>query len=37
MEIKVDNLRGDEIVLLLKEHMQDMLATSPIESDSRSA
>lgn len=32
MEIKVDNLRGDEIIRLLKEHMQDMLATSPIES-----
>ena len=32
MEIKPDDLSGPEILALLTEHMQDMLATSPEES-----
>ncbi len=31
-EIKLDDLLGEEIVLLLKEHLDDMRATSPPES-----
>lgn len=32
MEIKVDDLRGVEIARLLEQHLQDMRATSPLES-----
>ena len=31
-EIKLDDLLGQEIVLLLEEHLDDMRATSPPES-----
>lgn len=32
MDIRTDNLEGEEIALFLTEHMQDMRATSPPES-----
>ncbi|GAA0787216.1 MULTISPECIES: GNAT family N-acetyltransferase [Pseudomonadati] len=32
MEIRVDDLLGPEIVMLLNEHLEDMYATSPPES-----
>ena len=32
MQIKVDDLRGSEVILLLEEHMRDMKSTSPPES-----
>ena len=32
MEIKIDDLSGDAVVKLLKEHLADMYATSPPES-----
>ncbi|MFK8075051.1 MAG: GNAT family N-acetyltransferase [Granulosicoccus sp.] len=32
MQIKVDDLRGTEVIHLLEEHMQDMQSTSPPES-----
>lgn len=31
MEIKVDDLSGGEVILLLEEHLSDMYATSPPE------
>jgi putative acetyltransferase len=32
LEIKLDDLSGNEVALLLQEHLQDMRATSPPES-----
>jgi putative acetyltransferase len=32
MDIKIDNLESGDVLQLLQEHMQDMLATSPAES-----
>ncbi|OCH15951.1 acetyltransferase [Aliivibrio sp. 1S165] len=32
MDIKIDDLNGGEVVQLLKEHLEDMYATSPPES-----
>ena len=32
MEIRVDDLSGGEVILLLQEHLSDMYATSPAES-----
>lgn len=32
MEIKIDDLQGDEIINLLQEHLKDMYLTSPPES-----
>ncbi|MFC3032192.1 GNAT family N-acetyltransferase [Pseudoalteromonas fenneropenaei] len=32
MEIKIDDLQGSDVLLLLKQHLQDMYATSPTES-----
>lgn len=32
MEIKIDDLRGDEVIQFLEEHMRDMQSTSPPES-----
>ncbi|WED29080.1 GNAT family N-acetyltransferase [Vibrio sp. DW001] len=32
MDIKIDNLESGDVIQLLQEHMQDMLATSPAES-----
>ncbi|RYU57512.1 GNAT family N-acetyltransferase, partial [Aliivibrio finisterrensis] len=31
MDIKIDDLNGGEVVQLLKEHLEDMYATSPPE------
>lgn len=32
MDIKIDDLNGGEVIQLLKEHLEDMYATSPPES-----